>query len=45
MLMRLVPPRCGGTRRQFFPVVTPHKTKVGETLIVAVMTKPYTQKK
>ena len=30
---------------KFFPVVTAHKTKAGETLIVAVMAKPCTQKK
>ena len=30
---------------KFFPVVTPYKTKKGETLIVVVMAKPCTQKK
>jgi len=30
---------------KFFPVVTPYKTKAGETLIVVVMAKPCTQKK
>lgn len=30
---------------KFFPVVTPHKTAAGETLIVVVMAKPCTQKK
>lgn len=30
---------------KFFPVVTPHKTKSGEQLIVAVMAKPCTAKK
>lgn len=30
---------------KFFPVVTPYKTKKGETLIIAVMAKPCTQKK
>lgn len=28
---------------KFFPVVTPHKTKAGETLIVVVSAKPCTQ--
>ena len=30
---------------KFFPIVTPHKTKTGETLIVVVMAKPCTEKK
>ena len=30
---------------KFFPVVTPHKTKSGEQLIIAVMAKPCTAKK
>lgn len=30
---------------RFFPVVTPHRTRDGETLIVAVMTRPCVQKK
>jgi hypothetical protein len=30
---------------KFFPVVTPYKTKKGETLIIAVMAKPCTAKK
>jgi hypothetical protein len=30
----------GCTCDKFFPVVTPHKTKAGEVLIVAVMAKP-----
>jgi len=30
---------------KFFPIVTPYKTKNGETLIIAVMAKPCTQKK
>jgi hypothetical protein len=30
---------------KFFPVVTPHKTKDGEHLIIAVMAKPCTGKK
>jgi hypothetical protein len=30
---------------KFFPVVTPHKTKAGEQLIIAVMAKPCTGKK
>lgn len=30
---------------KFFPIVTPYKTKAGETLIIAVMAKPCTQKK
>ena len=29
---------------KFFPVVTPHKTKSGEQLIIAVMAKPCTKK-
>jgi hypothetical protein len=32
---------CG----KFFPVVTPHRTKSGEQLIIAVMAKPCTLKK
>ena len=30
---------------KFFPIVTPHRTKSGEQLIVAVMAKPCTAKK
>lgn len=30
---------------KFFPIVTPHKTKAGEQLIIAVMAKPCTAKK
>ncbi len=30
---------------KFFPVVTPHKTKAGDQLIIAVMAKPCTAKK
>ena len=30
---------------KFFPVVTPHRTKSGEQLIIAVMAKPCTAKK
>ena len=30
---------------KFFPVVTPHRTAAGETLIIAVMAKPCTAKK
>jgi hypothetical protein len=30
---------------KFFPVVTPHRTKKGEQLLVAVMAKPCTKKK
>ncbi|MDY3552620.1 hypothetical protein R5W24_001706 [Gemmata sp. JC717] len=30
---------------KFFPVVTPHRTKAGEQLIIAVMAKPCTLKK
>jgi hypothetical protein len=30
---------------KFFPVVTPHRTKAGEVLIVAVMAKPCTGNK
>ena len=30
----------GCTCEKFFPVVTPHRTKSGEVLIIAVMTKP-----
>ena len=30
---------------KFFPVVMPHKTRAGETVIVAVMAKPCNQKK
>ncbi len=30
---------------KFFPVVTPHRTKAGEVLIIAVMAKPCTAKK
>jgi len=30
---------------KFFPVVTPYRTKKGETLIIAVMAKPCTAKK
>jgi hypothetical protein len=30
---------------KFFPVVTPHRTKAGETLIVVVMAKPCSPKK
>ncbi|HJZ57843.1 MAG TPA: hypothetical protein VKE74_22980 [Gemmataceae bacterium] len=30
---------------KFFPVVTPYRTKKGETLIIAVMAKPCTTKK
>ena len=30
---------------KFFPVVTPYRTKKGETLILAVMAKPCTAKK
>ena len=30
---------------KFFPVVTPYRTKKGETLIVTVMAKPCTMKK
>ncbi|MBM3979463.1 MAG: hypothetical protein FJ304_04120 [Planctomycetes bacterium] len=33
------------TCEKFFPVVTPHKTKAGEQLIIAVMAKPCTGKK
>ena|SRR5437868_2195523 len=31
---------CGCACDKFFPVVTPHRTKAGEVLIVAVMAKP-----
>lgn len=30
---------------KFFPVITPHKTKTGDQLIIAVMAKPCTGKK
>ena len=30
---------------KFFPIVTPHRTKKGEQLIIAVMAKPCTGKK
>ncbi len=30
---------------KFFPVVTPHRTKAGEQLIIAIMAKPCTAKK
>lgn len=30
---------------KFFPIVTPYKTKAGETLIIMVMAKPCTMKK
>jgi hypothetical protein len=33
------------TCEKFFPVVTPHRTKGGEPLIIAVMAKPCTGKK
>lgn len=44
------PPELGEIKyccacEKFFPIVTPYKTKKGETLIVAVMAKPCTAKK
>jgi hypothetical protein len=48
--LTIKPPELGEitytcTCDKFFPVVTPYKTKAGETLIVVVMAKPCTQKK
>ena len=48
--MTLNPPGMDGVTYacacdKFFPVVTPHRTKSGEQLIIAVMAKPCTAKK
>ncbi|MDB5308700.1 MAG: hypothetical protein JWO38_2902 [Gemmataceae bacterium] len=48
--LTIKPPELGEitytcTCDKFFPVVTPYKTKTGETLIVVVSAKPCTQKK
>lgn len=44
------PPELGEIKyccacEKYFPIVTPYKTKKGETLIIAVMAKPCTAKK
>lgn len=48
--LTITPPDLGDityncTCDKFFPVVTPYKTKAGETLIVVVSAKPCTRKK
>ena len=48
--LTIKPPELGEityacTCDKFFPVVTPYRTKKGETLIIAVMAKPCTAKK
>lgn len=48
--LTIKPPELGEisytcTCDKFFPVVTPYKTRKGETLIVVVMAKPCTRKK
>jgi hypothetical protein len=48
--LTIKPPKLGEITykcvcNKFFPVVTPHETKGGETLIIVVMAKPCTQKK
>lgn len=48
--LKIRPPGLGEvtytcTCERFFPVVTPHRTREGETLIVAVMARPCVMKK